>query len=341
MSETVQNSVSSVFLKGMTDEQIREKIDARRGDLLARAIKRMPGVKPHEDGFGNVAEALEAGRLNFTVKTEKIKGEHSGIDCPNHVRQYRDDTLGTLGVTGKTYGVLQYPDAFESLDILVRRGDAAIVNVQSIDDGARARVVALIGVSEFGSQNGAPNTLGHFAIFEASHDMSISVVATLYTMRLECFNGMTSREQTGIWKQKHTKRSGDRLEKLTREVLSHLIGQAEAESEMFANLARKSMNQHEFADFAVELLGGPLEEDASKSKVTRRENDLEELFGYFVGGNQGAGATAWGAYNSVTRWIEAKREGIEDAARNARKFSSNLQGSGQRKVAQALRLLTR
>ena len=44
----------------------------------------------------------------------------------------------------------------------------------------------------------------------------------------------------------------------------------------------------------------------------RRQKDLDELTEYFVGGNQGAGPTAWGAYQSVTGWLDHQAERLEE-----------------------------
>ena len=292
----------------------------------------------------------EAG-ANFTVEkhpllivnhVDGVKNPDAAIsECASHVATVRTDTMTQLGVVGKDYGVVQTATGMEALDILAKRGDVDIVSVENVNGGARVRVTALIGVTTFLSANGAPNTLGNFAVFEASHDGTACFTASVYTLRLECFNGMTSRQVVKVHKLRHTSKVSDRVEATTLSILSVLIGDVAAENEIFKRLTTRPMTTREFGEFTTELLGGEIAEDASDAKKTRRENTVKELTEYFLGGNQGAGPTAWGAYNSVTRWVEAKREGIEDAKKAAAKFTSNLEGDGQKKVARARKLLTR
>jgi hypothetical protein len=301
----------------MTDDEIRSRIVDEGEALIGRAF---PGTHVKVE---SLAEALDSANANFEVAKRPVFSAHEVMklrENPNaeispsgtHRETYRTDTLDALGMVGVDYGVVQTQES-----------------------------MALLGVSSFNSVDGEPNTLCNFAVFEATHDGSACTTAALYTLRLECFNGMTSRKLVKAHKLRHTSKVAERVEQATTDILTMLVGDVEAERLVFESLAQKRMGRVEFEEFATELLGGELEEEASESKKTRRQNAIDELTEYFEGGNQGAGATAWGAYNSVTRWIEAKREGIEDARKAARKFDSNIQGAGQEKVARALKLLTR
>jgi hypothetical protein len=330
----------------MTDDEIRSRIVDEGEALIGRAF---PGTHVKVE---SLAEALDSANANFEVAKRPVFSAHEVMklrENPNaeispsgtHRETYRTDTLDALGMVGVDYGVVQTQESMAAVDILAKRGDVDIVNVETIDGGARVRLTALLGVSSFNSVDGEPNTLCNFAVFEATHDGSACTTAALYTLRLECFNGMTSRKLVKAHKLRHTSKVAERVEQATTDILTMLVGDVEAERLVFESLAQKRMGRVEFEEFATELLGGELEQEASESKKTRRQNAIDELTEYFEGGNQGAGATAWGAYNSVTRWIEAKREGIEDARKAARKFDSNIQGAGQEKVARALKLLTR
>ncbi len=337
------NSVRSTFLKGMTDDEIRTKCSQVSDEVMARMF---PGSTVHA---ANLAEALSEAGADFEVVKRPLLAVHGMVDdegapitaVATHVATTRTDTNQVLGIVGAdTYGIVQTARAMESLDILARRGDVQIKKVELIGEGARVRVTALMGVTSFPSMDGSPNTLGHFAVFEATHDGSASTTASVFTLRMECFNGMTSKERVGTHKLRHTSKAGDRVEQLTQEILATLIGDVETERELFLSMVGKHMNRQGFQSFATELLGGLPDEDDSQTKRTRFANQLDELCGYFEGGNQGAGETAWGAYNSVTRWLESKREGIEDAAKAAQKFDSNVNGAGQRRLQRAVRLLT-
>ncbi len=340
------NTVNSQFLRNMTDDQIRAACRSEAGQkLIDRAF---PGtrVTSHDD----LPSALDSVGANFGVELRPVYTanhvdgfENSGAMYtrdPDFEHTARTDTDARLGIVGKgSYGVVQTLEALRPLDILARRGDVEIVNVELIGGGARIRVTALLGMTSFASIGGAPNTLCNFAVFETSHDGNSSASAVVYTLRVECFNGMTSRDLVTKHTLRHTSKAADRMEAYTETILRELIGDVQAEAAVFADLAQRAMVRPQFEAFAVDLLGGELADDASKAMVTRRENNIEELLGYFEGGNQGAGATAWGAYNTVTRWIEAKREGLTDASKAAKKFGSNLEGAGQKLIAKALRKL--
>lgn len=343
---SVTNTVSSMWLKNMTDDEIRSGIASQKDAIIQRHF---PGTSVQGDAVRNLNEALQAAGADFTVGKRPIftdlqvaaDGGTVAREIVTHKATFNERTGDTLGVVGANYGVVQFSEAFAAIDILAARGDLQIKAVEKIDHGSRVRVTALLGETVLPSVNGAANTLGHFAVFEASHDMACSVTASVYTLRLECFNGMTSREVVQTHKVRHTSKASDRMAEYTRTLLGELIGDAEAEVELFTRLTQKRLTARDFADFATEWLGGDLEEEASNRKTSRRERDIEELLGYWAAGNEGAGQTAWGAYQSVTRYIEAKRERMEDSTKAAKRFGSNVSGAGQKKVAKALRLLTR
>ncbi len=332
------NSVGSSFLARMTDAEIRAKVETHGAKLIKRVF---PGQHVEAN---NLPDALIEAGASFEVRKDPLMVVHSADaagEVETHKATVRVDTNAVLGVVGADYGVVQTLDAFRAVGILAERGDIALQNVEVIGGGARVRVTGLLGVTSLLSADGAPNTLCHYGMFSASHDGNSSVTSWLYTLRVECFNGMTSRKLIGAHTLRHTSLVGKRVEEYATTVLADLLGDVEAERAVFSQLINRRLGTGEFGAFAVTLLGGPLADDASQSMRTRRDNAVEELIGYFVGGNQGAGPTAWGAYNSVTRWIEGKREGIADAAKAAKKFASNTDGNGNATIARALRLLTR
>jgi len=330
------NSVESYWLKNMTDDEIRERCASVAPSIIARVF---PGNAVEADTLED-ALALTGG--DFEVEKHPvyvISPNHARREIPDYMATVNMQNHQTLGVVGKDYGIVQNMDAFESLRILADRGDVQIRNVELLNGGSRVRITALLGTTEFISHTGAPNTLGHFAIFEATHDGTACTTVCVYTLRIECFNGMTSRQVVKSHKLRHTSNVADRVAYMTQEILRTLLGDVEAEKAFFLSLVNKPMGYQGFTDFSAELLGGVPESDASKARKTRFNNQVDELEAYFLGGNQGAGMTAWGAYNSVTRWVEAKRERMEDSAKAAKKFNANLLGSGQQVIQRASQML--
>jgi hypothetical protein len=352
----MENSVSSHWLSGMSDDEIRSKCAEVADKIVDRVF---PGKTVHAD---SLAEALAEAKAAFTVEKHPVLLVHSTagaesdtpattamksdpeVRCgefPRHVATVRTDTMAPLGMVGKDYSVVQTADAMKAVAILAERGDVEIRNVELIDGGGRVRVTALLGTTEFPSLSGEPNTLGHFGVFEATHNMSAAASSSVYTLRLECFNGMTSKSLVKTHKLRHTSRAGERVDAFAQETLRDLLGDVEAEKAFFLSLVNRPMSLGDFEDFVTDLLvdGKVPDAEKEKSRRTRFENNKRELIEYFVGGNQGAGPTAWGGYNSVTRWIEGKREGIEDAAKAAAKFDSNSNGEENKKIQKAVELL--
>ena len=340
------NSVESIYFRGMTDEQIREGVELKGESIIKRVF---PGTEVEAE---TLAQALEQSGADFQVglRASGFAASEQGFDDPDSeiieglkkfAASVRLDTMTQIGAVGSTFGVVQTDDAMQAAAILIERGEAKPVSVEIVDGGAKVRLAVLLGVSKFDSIDGAPNTLGHFALFEATHDGSRSTSCCVFTLRIECLNGITSREICGVHKLSHRSKAADRAGDFAQEILSELIGDIEAETAIFTDLARRRMTREAFETFSHEWLGGDLADDASLRTKNRRDREREELLAYWEGGNQGAGETLWGAYQSATRFLEAQRERLEDATRAAKKFESNLEGDGQRKVSRALNLLRR
>jgi hypothetical protein len=329
----------------MTDAQIEERIGRERNRFLRNAF---PGTQIPDELSRDVPAALAHaggafgvyhGPLLVPASLEGLADPEAPlVEVPFAVATCRDDTHAPIGITGRGYGIVQTAEATLPLEAMAAAGDLKIVSVEVRDGGGRITLTCLLGVSSFPSLKGAPNTIAHFAQFVISHNGRANVVA-VWSLRLECFNGMTSREVAQVHKLRHTSGAADRVEAFAETVLEELVGDVEAEAAIFHALAQEAMNSLQFKFFATELLGGPIPVEATPARKTRRENEVRELTEYFEGGCQGAGATAWGAYNSVTRWLEAQRERKTTAVAAAAKFESNTSGDGQRKIQRALRLL--
>lgn len=375
----------SSFLAHLTDDQIREGVRAHRERLMVNARRLMPGARAVDAANKrNVAGALadcnalfEVAKMPIAVPRSsddlrqilqrvedlqdsiRLQNQESAASCvddllgldttisgvPDKVATVRLDTGRPLNVVGNGYGVVQTMPALASLDALCQRGDAELLSVEQRSGGGDIRVTALVGVTEFTQADGAPNTLAHLVMFEVNHTGERVNSFMLETIRVECFNGMTSRTVAKKHTLRHTSRVGERVEDFGREILAAIIGDVEAEREMFLAFSQRRMTPAAFTSFATEWLGGDPreleEEKQTPAKLTRFDNAMKELEGLFADGNQGAGATAYGAYNSVTRFLEGKKERLDDWKKAARKFQSNLDGEGQRKRQRAVRLLER
>jgi phage/plasmid-like protein (TIGR03299 family) len=119
--------------------------------------------------------------------------------------------------------------------------------------------------------------------------------------------------------------------------------------ELFQVMANKRLSSGIFTDFAMALLNEhrgvseQVDEYGVKTIHAKRANEIDELISYFESGNQGAGDTCWGAYQSVTGWLDHKHEQLEEGKATRKKlesmWSSNLMGDGARLKARAFKKL--
>jgi hypothetical protein len=358
-----RNSVpGSTFLRGFTDAEIKQA--SEEFAAAGKASKNFPGTRIPAEMANDLDAALAHAGANFNVvkrvnfntsidlvdgkipqallgdlqadEAQAVLGEAGFAIDKATVHTAREDTGAKLGNVGVDYGVVQTKLGAQALGILAANGHAEITTVQN--RGGQIRITALVGQTTFVQTTGKPNTLGHYIQFDIAHDGMKCNQAKLYTLRLECLNGMTSSKVVKSHKLRHTSKAADRAEKFSLELLSEIIGEAKAEAAMFEGLANEAMTAAEFKVFATEFLGGTPDEEDSQHKKTRFENEFNELVKFFEGGNEGAGATKYGAYNSVTAHI---RDKIEAAKDRVKKFESSVTGDSRGKARRALGILTR
>jgi phage/plasmid-like protein (TIGR03299 family) len=340
------NSVESSWLAHLTDDQIREGIEKDRSRFM-QSSQAFPGTDVK--GCASVEEALVKADANFEVIKRPIMAvisEDDAVEVPGAFAMLREDTMTPLSkrcVTG-TYEIVQTREAFAAADVLISQGDFEPASV--LVDGARIRMSGFIGADAVQRlDSDAPDVICHFATFSTAHDGSGGVEASLSSLRLACFNGMTSREMIAGIKVRHTRNAGERIAEAASTIFE-LREQAKAETATFQKLAEKKMTPKGFEAFANELLDGIkglLDEESSERKRAKREREINELVDLFSNGQGNSGSSRWDGYNSVTEWLDHKLErgGISDEQRRLKAFTSNDSGYGNKLKARALNLLTR
>lgn len=320
----------------------------RRAQLLTRAL---PGdALP---AGTSVEQALPLGGADFTVGKRPLQavvgkaadGSQIRVDVPGKVVLVREDSNKPLGVTSDSYGVIQNTEAFAGAAALAKTdGEFQPAAVQVLGGGEKVRLSCLIGESTLQRADGRPDVLGHFAQFETSHNGTGSALGKLFTLRLICFNGMTTAETVASYSVRHTANAVDRL----AEAQAVLLGIREAavrETELFQRLAYRRMSREEYVRFAARLLDeerGELTEESTARSRSIRESDLADLLSFFEGGQGNTGETAWDGFNGVSEWIDHRRAKLAETREQfAKRFESANSGSGARTKARALRLLTR
>jgi len=322
---------SAGFLKGLTRTQIREGIaDLKASGRFRQMLgSHFPGKRVSPNA--SLAEALVEADAGFTIEKAplfypSVDGE-SAIQSKRVVALRRTDTGVEVGHAGPDYGVVQTIEVAAAAEVLRAEGQMSLESVQVVDGGSRVRVVGLIGsstIDQFGRLAGDPvDVLAHFGVFEANHSGGGSCAAQLYTVRLACFNGMTTMSRAGGFRIRHTSTAQSRVEEASAALLK-LDQAALAETALLQQLAVTRMTRAEFRDFAVDLIEdvrGPLEEDASEKKRRSRARAVEELELLFAGGAGNVGQTRYDAKNAVDEWIAPRRERFEKAKNAASRFA--------------------
>lgn len=337
------------FLAHLTDGEIADGIAGLPAAKLESMVTRhFPGQRIQA---ASVTDALDKIGANFEVvklplRPARPDGEGTVMlpEMATRVGLYRSDTWAELGSAGPSYGVLQNGEAFAAADVMVANGEMAIQSAQVIDSGARVRLSGLIGTSHIDALGQGVDVLAHFGVFEANHDGIHSTTGRLYTVRLKCFNGMTSADTSGAFNVRHTSLAADRLKEASAAMLN-LSTAALEEADCFAELAQRRMSEASFVEFANEMLDSirkPLVEGESSERMFKnRDRDIADLVEFFEHGAGNVGETGYDAYNAVTEWVTPRIEKMRDAAQFAKKFESQATGYHARTKARALKILTR
>lgn len=333
------NSTNSPYLAGMTDTQIREGIDKHRERLIRVA---MPGKDV--SGTNSVGEALAKAGADFLVEKKPVMAvvdAETAVEVPGCFVTLRSDTHAPLSSrsVGSTYEVVQTADAFAAADILIANGDLSPTTVKV--NGAKIRLSGIIGGSAIERlDSDRPDLIAHFGSFSTAHDGTGGIEASLFSLRVVCFNGMTSRQHVQSVKIRHTRSATDRIAQAASAILG-LRESAVQETILFQRLARQRMTREDFTDFASDLLNAVRQEADTDRKRAKRDADLQQLESLFVSGQGNSGSSLWDGYNSVTEWLDHKltRGGVSNAQRRLTAFESNDSGHGNKIKSRALRML--
>lgn len=321
---------------------MRDGIDANRERLMRGNV--MPGTDV--TGAESVEDALAKAGADFLVEKHPIMavyGPDGAVEVPDCYATLRSDTHAPLSsrTVGSTYEVVQTADAFAAANVLIANGDFSPTTVNV--NGAKIRLSGIIGGSVIQRMDtDAPDHIAHLASFSTAHDGTGGIEASLFSLRLECLNGMTSRQHVQSVKIRHTRTASDRIAQATSTILG-LREAAVQETIMFQQLARTRMSRSDFGDFASELLGAVRQEADTDRKRAKRAADLDLLCDLFTNGQGNTGQTMWDGYNSVTEFLDHKlaRGGVSDTQRRLTAFESNDHGHGNKVKGRALTLLTR
>ena len=308
------------------------------------------------EGARSKDEALAMGSADFEVASRPLfstldsdpTGMLDGsidIGYPEHKGIYRTDSGASLGVVGVDYEPIQVSEAFEVADDLIVQGHIEPLGVHVKDGGQSVRLFSRIGGCELDQLTESGGTerdsLGHFLDMRTGHTGKDGIEFALYTIRLRCLNGMTSRTREAYFSIRHTRNARSRLQQ-ANEAIKRIHRAAQAEAQTFGAMAQAPMTTWNFRQFAEGLLNlsrGELNNDSTQNARTRRDNDLSTLMANFVSGEGNHGASKYDAYNSITQWLTPDRDSFADPLKFEKKWESQSSGNANKLKGDALQLL--
>lgn len=213
---------------------------------------------------------------------------------------YRTDTNEVFGVVGSRYEVIQNIEAFEFFDSIIGEGHAyyetagALGNGETIFLTAKLPSKLIVGKED----------IDKYLLFTMAHDGSSSVQVMFTPIRVVCNNTLSAAIQSTQNKVtiRHTKNARKRLE-VAKEILGLTSVQSGKYEEVFNLFTKTKITDKVFKDFIDVVFNF---ESKDEQLSTRSENKRNSILEYYeVGvGQEGIQGTLWGAYNTVTGYLQ-------------------------------------
>jgi phage/plasmid-like protein (TIGR03299 family) len=293
-------------------------------------------------------EAIIGAGLNWlVVKQPLVLKDYPQIEVPRFFANQRQDDKTILGVVGSNYTVLQNKDAFRFCDALVGEAAAMYHTAGALGKGEVIWILAKLPKTiHLKNEDDVENYL----LFSHRHDGKQRIRVMFTPIRVVCQNTL-SQAVHGAKNQaliSHTKSMGSRLIDV-RDQLGIIYKRLDVFEELSNKMADKQIKVSEFKDYlgkldlateAVEI--GTKAEEQKQSRKAEVEELLTSLFEFGPGAMlKSARGTLWGAYNSVTRYVDYEKSA--NCWSESSRANSILFGNGalikQRALQEAVNLL--
>jgi len=229
----------------------------------------------------------------------------------------RDSDNSFLGTSGKNWQPLQNTEAFSFFDPFIESGEASFETAGSLAGGQRVWILAKINRDPIEIVKG--DEIEKYVLLSNRHYSGQSVIGALTPIRVVCANteAMAVRGATAtknLFRASHSKRMHDRLAEV-QVTIAQADKAFKETAEFYKRFAKKQINTKqlqsfinnvfEFADVVKEG-----REQFFKDKMTKT---IFELFETGLGSDiKGVRGTAWGAYNSVTEYVQHYKKPNEE-----------------------------
>lgn len=320
------------------------------------------------------AEAMEKANLNYQVESEEICrvpkevadairngqpmiGWHPTVDSliSSHKATYRSDHGTTLGVVGKSYGIVQNDVAFSFLDYIAKVSDIKpkLETAGSLGNGESVFVTARLG-EDF--DLGGGDMVNPYLVISNRHDGKGSVSVFFTPIRVICQNSLNVALRNSVNRVNftHTTRVNDRIAReqedisLAKRVLGENMEFNKAFLEEMTALREQRVNGEYVRDFIAHMVltpaqnklyrmaGYKLDDVEEIATVTKnRFRALTEVLNTGIGQQQHRGTKLWLLNGVTTLHNEKVWKSGED------EFNSVMSGTMLNNAQKAYNYLTR
>lgn len=276
-----------------------EIIDGKGSMFSGENITPWHGLGTVVEGLLTASEALKAAGLDWTVEKQPVYLA-SGLVIPERFANVRSTDSKPLGIVGGDYTPFQNDDAFSFFDTVVdKTGEAHYTSAGSLFGGSRVFMTAKIG-DAFNVCGSDAHDL--YMLFYNSHDGSRALTAATTVVRAVCDNTVTMglNAAKSKWSLRHkTTLEGKATE--AREALQLSYKYMDAFQEEVERMMAVTVDADQFKKI-IESEGFL---PAQKRQLEKNVTQLMSIFENETTVNDtDAKGTGWGAYNTVSYWLD-------------------------------------
>ena len=257
------------------------------------------------------AEAIKLAGLDWKVEKRKTyfaKGQYPELSYEVVKGEYavvRDSDEKQVGVAGEGWEPLQNSEAFSFFDPFIESGDATFETAGSLQEGRRIWVMAKINSDPIEVVKG--DIIEKFLLLSNQHKAGFSVKSALTPIRVVCANteAMAIKNAETIFKTTHSKKIKDRLA-FVQEKLIAMDGAFKKTAECYKRLSKVKCSDETLKRYANLVFDyQEIEVGRQKAFQEKQHETIQRLFETGRGSDiKGVRGTMWGAYNSITEYIQ-------------------------------------
>lgn len=257
----------------------------------------------------SVKEAIQLAGLDWEAKLHrqyiKIDGEEKHTDSYAVIRS---TDKSVLGIVGPTFKPLQNRDAFTWFQPWIDAGDATLETAGSLKNGKRVWILAKLQRANIEVVPG--DEIAKFILLSNGHDGTMAVRAGLTPVRVVCANTLASAHSAGgskLFRIRHANSTMVALEKI-QEVTNLVDAKFEASKDQYRSLAKKNINITDLKRYITMVFKPADDSVENEDKCERLVDNIIPLFENGRGTNiPGVRGTLWGAYNSLSEYLQHER----------------------------------